>query len=125
VSSAAVDTIRVGAASVRVLVFGGGATLCVLDPVTGAVLAKQDLDSRSPQGADGQQIDIESSPLIAHFADGSDWIVVGMDVHNRARTSAARGCTRSSSCRPRAAPRPTSFSSSTSSIPRRGSCGTR
>src|SRR5882672_9887967 len=41
VSSAAVDTMRVGASSIRVVVFGGGATLYALDPVSGALLAKQ------------------------------------------------------------------------------------
>ena len=84
VSSVAVDTMQVGAASIRVLVLGGGATLYVLDPVDGDVLAKQDLDPRSPQVADGQEIEIESSPVIAHLEDGTDRIFVGMDVHNDA-----------------------------------------
>jgi outer membrane protein assembly factor BamB len=84
VSSAAVDTMRVGATSIRVLVFGGAGVLYVLDPVSGAVLAKQDLDPRVPQANDGREIDIESSPVIGHFADGSDRIFVGTDVHNDA-----------------------------------------
>ena len=48
------------------------------------VLAKQDLDPRSPQVADTQEIEIESSPVIAHLADGTDRIFVGMDVNNDA-----------------------------------------
>jgi outer membrane protein assembly factor BamB len=93
VSSVAIDTMRVGAASIQVLVLGGGATLYVLDPTppcigqpgcTGVVLARQDLDPRSPQVADSQEIDIESSPVIAHLQGGTDRIMVGMDVHNDA-----------------------------------------
>jgi len=83
VSSAAVDTIRVGAASIRVLVFGGGGTLYVLNPVNGALLAKQDLDPRAVPGDDAEA-EVESSPVIAHFLDGSDRILVGNDVHNDA-----------------------------------------
>lgn len=84
VSSVAVDTMRVGDASIRVLVLGGGATLYVLDPLDGDLLARQDLDPRSPQVADAQEISIESSPVVAHLTDGSDRIFVGMDVHNDA-----------------------------------------
>lgn len=83
VSTAAVDTMRVGATSVRVLVFGGNATLYALDPSSGALLAKRDLDPRGP-GIDTGEVEIESSPVIAHFADGSDRVLVGMDVHNDA-----------------------------------------
>ncbi len=83
VSSAAVDTIRVGAASIRVLVFGGAATLYVLNPVDGTLLAKQDLDPRANPDDSGE-IEIESSPAIAHLGNGSDRIFVGMDVHNDA-----------------------------------------
>ncbi len=82
VSSAAVDTIRVGDDSIRVVAFGGGATLYVLDPVTGTLLAKQDLDPRV-NADDSGEIEIESSPVIAHLA-GGDRIFVGMDVHNDA-----------------------------------------
>ena len=83
VSSAAVDTIRVGDASIRVLLFGGGATLYALDPVDGSLLARQDVDPRSTP-SDTAEVEIESSPVVAHFADGSDRILVGMDVHNDA-----------------------------------------
>jgi outer membrane protein assembly factor BamB len=83
VSSAAVDTMRVGASSIRVIVFGGGATLYALDPTNGALLAKQDLDPRAAPDDSGE-IEIESSPVIAHFPDGSDRVLVGMDVHNDA-----------------------------------------
>jgi outer membrane protein assembly factor BamB len=83
VNSAAVDTMRVGASSIRVVVFGGGATLYALDPSSGALLAKQDLDPRTNPD-DSHEIDIESSPVIAHFSDGSDRVLVGMDVHNDA-----------------------------------------
>jgi len=83
VNSAAVDTMRVGASSIRVLVFGGGATLYALDPVNGALLAKVDLDPRTNPD-DSHEIDIESSPVIAHLAGGSDRVFVGMDVHNDA-----------------------------------------
>jgi len=83
VSSAAIDTMRVGAASIQVLVFGGGGTLYALDPTSGALLAKQDIDPRAVPGDDAQA-EIESSPLIAHFANGSDRVLVGMDVHNDA-----------------------------------------
>jgi outer membrane protein assembly factor BamB len=83
VSTAAVDTIRVGASSIRVLLFGGGATLYALDPVNGSLLAKQDVDPRAVP-ADDAQAEIESSPVVAHGSDGSDRIFVGMDVHNDA-----------------------------------------
>jgi outer membrane protein assembly factor BamB len=84
VSSAAVDTMRVGAGSIRVMAFGGAGVLYVLDPVTGSLLAKQDLDPRVPQLNDDREIDIESSPVIGHLVDGSDRIFVGTDVHNDA-----------------------------------------
>ena len=83
VSSAAVDTMRVGASSIRVLVFGGNATLYALDPTNGALLAKQDLDPRV-NADDSGEVEIESSPVIAHFAEGDDRVFVGMDVHNDA-----------------------------------------
>ena len=83
VSTAAVDTMRVGASSIRVLVFGGNATLYALDPASGALLAKQDLDPRV-NGDDSGEIEIESSPVIAHLAGGEDRVFVGMDVHNDA-----------------------------------------
>src|SRR5687767_14254878 len=83
VSSAAVDTMRVGESPIRVLVFGGNATLYALDPSSGALLAKQDLDPRGP-GIDSAEVEIESSPVLAHFADGSARVLVGMDLHNDA-----------------------------------------
>lgn len=90
VSTAAVDTIRVrGGGRVPVVLFGGGGTLYALAPGrTGPkVLAAVNVDPREPalrdeQADDPPQIEIESSPVVGHFA-GADRIFVGMDVHNR------------------------------------------
>src|SRR5439155_1410617 len=57
--------------------------LYVLNPVNGALLAKQDLDPRAVPGDDAEA-EVESSPVIAHFLDGSDRILVGNGVHNDA-----------------------------------------
>jgi hypothetical protein len=38
-----------------VLVFGGGGTLYALDPTSGALLAKQDIDPRAVPGDDARR----------------------------------------------------------------------
>ena len=91
VSTAAVDTVRVpGVGAVPVALFGGGGTLYALAPGRGGakLLAKVDVDPRTPQlravmdkAGNHPEIEIESSPLVAHFDDG-DRIYVGFDVHN-------------------------------------------
>jgi polyvinyl alcohol dehydrogenase (cytochrome) len=83
VSTAAVVT--VGGRSV--VVFGGGATLYVLDAETGAVLGRACLDPRADpalrcRSSEGQ-VEIESSPAVVVGGDGSSArILVGLDVHN-------------------------------------------
>ncbi|HVV37544.1 MAG TPA: PQQ-binding-like beta-propeller repeat protein [Acidimicrobiales bacterium] len=91
VSTAAVDTFAVpGVGKVPVLLFGGGGTLYALAPgrVGPVLLAKVDVDPRTPElkakqdkAGDHPEVEIESSPLVAHFADG-DRIYVGFDLHN-------------------------------------------
>jgi outer membrane protein assembly factor BamB len=83
VSSAAVA--RFGNPPVKVLLFGGGATLYALNAGTGALLTSIDLDPRTPadRAADTAAghvptVEIESSPAVV----GKD-IYVGMDVHNQ------------------------------------------
>jgi len=98
VSTAAVDTVRIpGVGPVKVVLFGGGGTLYALSPGAngGKLLAKVDVDPRTPDYQAQQtkaginpEIEIESSPLVAHFADG-DHIVVGFDVHNNAHVGRA------------------------------------
>jgi polyvinyl alcohol dehydrogenase (cytochrome) len=90
VSTAAVDTVRVAdGPAVPVVLFGGGGTLYALKPGREGpvVLAAVNVDPREQSLRDEQagnppQIEIESSPVVGHFADG-DRILVGMDVHNR------------------------------------------
>ncbi|HJR18283.1 MAG TPA: PQQ-binding-like beta-propeller repeat protein [Actinomycetota bacterium] len=91
VSTAAVGPVDVPGEPVPVeaVIFGGGGTLYALAPGrTGpTVLAKVNVDPRDQslrdaQAANPPQIEIESSPVIGHFADG-DRVFVGMDVHNR------------------------------------------
>jgi polyvinyl alcohol dehydrogenase (cytochrome) len=84
-SSAAVVTV----AGRRVVIFGGGATLYVLDAATGAQLASLCLDPRANpavrcRGTD-QTVEIESSPAVIPAAKTAR-IVVGMDLHNSAKT---------------------------------------
>jgi outer membrane protein assembly factor BamB len=80
-SSAAV----VKVAGRRVVVFGGGATLYVLDAANGHKLASLCLDPRDDPAVrcKGSREDIEilSSPAVIPDADGA-LVVVGMDVHN-------------------------------------------
>lgn len=90
VSTAAVDTVAVeGVGQVPVVLFGGGGTLYALrpGPAGPVVLAHVNVDPRDEalrdeQAGDPPQIEIESSPVVGHFADG-DRILVGMDVHNQ------------------------------------------
>jgi outer membrane protein assembly factor BamB len=87
VSSAAVADV----AGTRVVLFGGGATLYVLDAATGAELARACLDPRAdpappaePVRCRGSQadIEIESSPAVVQRG-GVTRVLVGMSVHNR------------------------------------------
>jgi outer membrane protein assembly factor BamB len=98
VSTAAVDSVRIpGVGKVPVVLFGGGGTLYALAPgrVGPKLLAKIDVDPRTPDyqvqqtkaGID-PEIEIESSPLVGHFA-GADRIYVGFDVHNNAHVGRA------------------------------------
>jgi outer membrane protein assembly factor BamB len=98
VSTAAVDTVRIpGAGKVNVVLFGGGGTLYALAPgrLGPHLLAKIDVDPRTQAYRDQQakagidpEIEIESSPLVGHFADG-DRVYVGFDVHNNAHVGRA------------------------------------
>jgi hypothetical protein len=79
VSSAALDTIN----GRRIVVFGGGSTLYVLDATNGHELASMCFDPRpNPPGGrckgSEQTIEIESSPSIVHH-QGKTYIFVGMD----------------------------------------------
>src|SRR5439155_16696910 len=82
---------------VKVVLFGGGGTLYALAAgrVGPKLLAKVDVDPRTPDYRAQQtkagidpEIEIESSPLVGHFADG-DHIFVGFDVHNNAHVGRA------------------------------------
>jgi outer membrane protein assembly factor BamB len=122
-SSAAVDTMRVGASAIRVVAFGGGGTLYVLNPVDGALLAKQDLDPRAvPQ--DDAEAEVESSPVIAHLASGLDRILVGNDVHNDAHIGRT-GLHAFALVPAESGPTPYRLELVTSSIPRRAPCARR
>lgn len=86
VSSASVTTID----DIKVVIFGGGATLYVLDAGTGRELTRLCLDPRRDAHTTGgrckgtqpgQQVEIESSPAVI-AADTSAQVVVGLDVHN-------------------------------------------
>ncbi len=88
VSSATVAEV----AGTRVVIFGGGSTLYVLDAATGAELTRACLDPRTDpdppadpvrcRGSDAD-IEIESSPVVVEV-DGETWVLVGHSVHNRA-----------------------------------------
>jgi len=98
VSTAAVDSVRIpGAGDVKMVLFGGGGTLYALSAGRngGKLLAKIDVDPRTADYRAQQEkagidpeIEIESSPLVAHFASG-DRIYVGMDVHNNDKVGRA------------------------------------
>src|SRR5205807_9073288 len=86
--SAAVATVN----GHKVVVFGGGATLFVLDADTGALLAKQCLDhvDVTCQGGSGFTTEIESSPVVVPNGGGSADVLVGTDV-NEANPSGSMG----------------------------------
>ena len=76
-SSAAVADVQ----GSRVVVFGGGATLYVLDAATGQLLASQCVDPDPVRncGSGSQTVEIESSPAVVAKGRGPATIVVGMD----------------------------------------------
>lgn len=92
VSSASVTEV----ADTQVVIFGGGATLYVLEADTedpaGHKLAALCLDPRATNrcSGDDQQVEIEASPAVVHNEDGSLQIIIGMDVHN-SRTTGRTG----------------------------------
>jgi outer membrane protein assembly factor BamB len=71
----------------RVVIFGGGATLYVLDAGTGKELAHLCLDPRADPSVrclsapTGTQVEVESSPAVI-VKGASAQVVVGIDVHN-------------------------------------------
>ena len=75
-----------------VVIFGGGSSMWALDAKTGKLLARIDLDPRTPelrakQAADPPVAEVESSPVVATVRGphGPRTLVyVGMDVHNQA-----------------------------------------
>jgi len=86
VSSASVTTID----DTKVVIFGGGATLYVLDAATGDELTRLCLDPRLDDHTvggrckgthAGQQVEVESSPAVIAAATSAQ-VVVGLDVHN-------------------------------------------
>lgn len=81
-SSAALATV----ARHRVVIFGGGATIYVLDAATGKQLAALCIDPRANPGVrcrgnSNNAIEVESSPAVLVDGDTAR-IVIGMDVHN-------------------------------------------
>jgi outer membrane protein assembly factor BamB len=79
VSSAAVDTID----GTKIVLFGGGSTLYMLDAATGHELASSCFDPRPPPAVacrgSTQTIEIEASPAVVHTASGEVRVVAGMD----------------------------------------------
>src|SRR5438093_12128613 len=66
----------------RVVLFGGGATLYMLDASDGRLLDSSCFDPHTTNrcaGTTGETIEIESSPAIVHLAGGETREVVGMD----------------------------------------------
>lgn len=86
VSSAAVDEV----AGRRVVAFGGGSTLYVLDAADGALLARSCFDPRSESRCAGSSrtIEIESSPVFVHD-DGRVLVMAGMDFNEAANVGRA------------------------------------
>jgi len=84
VSTASVASID----GMRVVVFGGGATLYVLNASNGRELARLCLDPRADPATrcqstpTGTQIEVESSPAVVVSGHRAQ-IVIGIDVHNR------------------------------------------
>jgi polyvinyl alcohol dehydrogenase (cytochrome) len=83
VSSAAVDTVQ----GTRVVVFGGGSTLYVLDadlnPIISACLDPRPI-AQPCQIAGNETVEIESSPAIVNLGSGGARIIVGMDFNEDA-----------------------------------------
>ncbi|MBV8305139.1 MAG: PQQ-binding-like beta-propeller repeat protein [Acidimicrobiia bacterium] len=79
--SAAVTTI--GHGTRQVVVFGGGATLFVLDAHSGSQVAALCLDRVDPscQGGSGYTTEIESSPVVSQNGNGDFDIFTGTDVN--------------------------------------------
>jgi outer membrane protein assembly factor BamB len=67
----------------KVVVFGGGDTLFVVNAGTGALLARQCLDRVDPtcQGGAGTTSEAEASPVLVPRLDGGVEILVGTDVN--------------------------------------------
>jgi polyvinyl alcohol dehydrogenase (cytochrome) len=92
VSSAAVVDVSPGPGGprTRVVVFGGGSTVWVLDAATGKRLTSLDLDPRTPAlraaqnaSASPPVVEVESSPAIVPLGNsGAQAVYVGMDTHN-------------------------------------------
>jgi polyvinyl alcohol dehydrogenase (cytochrome) len=94
VSSAAVEPFHVAGTdrSQEVVLFGGGSTLWALAANTGKLLAKIDLDPRTPKLRKAQQasanppvVEVESSPAVSDVRVGDavqKRIYIGLDVHN-------------------------------------------
>lgn len=84
VSSAAAQTLTdAGGAETKIVTFGGGSTLYVLDAMTGDFLASSCFDPRPDVircgGSDGKVIEIESSPAVLQTGPDEAAIFVGMD----------------------------------------------
>jgi polyvinyl alcohol dehydrogenase (cytochrome) len=77
-SSAAVTTVG----NKQMVLFGGGATLYVLDGADASakrLLGKTCVDPKFSCGPGSNTVEIESSPAVVTMADGSKRVVVGMD----------------------------------------------
>lgn len=90
VSSAAVVTAGRGTERRRVVIFGGGSRVWVLDAATGHKLAALNVDPRTRADRraakrDPQVVEVESSPAVVPASRGRDHIYVGMDVHDGAK----------------------------------------
>ncbi len=91
VSSASVVEAGVGELRRRVVIFGGGSSVWVLDARTGQKLAAIDLDPRDralrrkSQRSDPRVVEVESSPAVVTDRRGRDQIYVGFDVHDEAQ----------------------------------------
>ncbi|HWB66040.1 MAG TPA: PQQ-binding-like beta-propeller repeat protein [Mycobacteriales bacterium] len=88
-SSPAVVTAGSGADRRRVVIFGGGSRVWVLDALTGQELASIELDPRRPAArraalANPRVVELESSPAVVPARHRSDRIYIGMDVHDEA-----------------------------------------
>lgn len=86
VSSASVVTAGRGSQRRRVVIFGGGSSVWVLDALTGKKLASIDLDPRTKADQRKAQhvVEVESSPAVVPDGQGDERIYVGFDVHDEA-----------------------------------------